>query len=332
MSAVPVASVVVGERHRRDMGNLDALAQSIRDEGLLQPIGITSDNHLVFGERRLRACADILGWTEIEARVVAVSSIAAGEYAENEVRKDFTPSERVAITDAVRAEIGNRQGQRTDLTPDDEDDEPDLPIASAGEARRKHLDHRPEVRPGQVTRSAAAKLAGFGSDHSYRDAKAVVERGTPELVAKMDRGEVSISTAAEIAKLPSEAQTAILTAKPGEERKALKQAAIGRPLPTPAEAKLQAQAASTDDQAVGVLGSDGNYHFHRTAEQERLGEVSFVVSTSILSEHQSLPSPADAVRATIPFLHRRTLALARARYAWLGEFIALLEKESTDAA
>ena len=34
------------------------------------------------------------------ARVVDVSSILAGEYAENEVRKDFTPSERVAIAKA----------------------------------------------------------------------------------------------------------------------------------------------------------------------------------------------------------------------------------------
>jgi hypothetical protein len=31
------------------------------------------------------------------------------------VRKDFTPSERVAIADAVRREIGNRQGRRTEL-------------------------------------------------------------------------------------------------------------------------------------------------------------------------------------------------------------------------
>lgn len=168
MSAVPVASVVVGERHRRDMGNLDALAQSIRDEGLLQPIGITSDNHLVFGERRLRACADILGgWTEIEARVVAVSSIAAGEYAENEVRKDFTPSERVAIVDALRAEIGNRQGQRTDLTPDD-DDTATLPLDDDGDAGKatKARSSPPPTRCSQgigtcgAGRRAASRLIG----------------------------------------------------------------------------------------------------------------------------------------------------------------------------
>jgi hypothetical protein len=43
-----------------------------------------------------------------------VTSILAGEYHENEVRKDFTPSERVAIAKAIERQIGNLQGQRTD--------------------------------------------------------------------------------------------------------------------------------------------------------------------------------------------------------------------------
>src|ERR1035441_6794341 len=50
----------------------------------------------------------------ILARIVDVTSIMNGEYAENEVRKDFTPSERVAIAKAIERKVGNRQGQRTD--------------------------------------------------------------------------------------------------------------------------------------------------------------------------------------------------------------------------
>ncbi len=82
--------------------------------GLLQPIGITRDNQLVFGERRLLACRDHLGWTMIPARVVDVPSIVSGEYAENEIRKDFSPSEQVAIKRAVMLEIkakGERRGR-----------------------------------------------------------------------------------------------------------------------------------------------------------------------------------------------------------------------------
>ena len=51
----------------------------------------------------------------VDARPVDVSSIAAGEYAENNVRKDFTPSERVAIAETIKAEIEKHQGARTDL-------------------------------------------------------------------------------------------------------------------------------------------------------------------------------------------------------------------------
>ena len=58
---VQIASITVGDRHRKAMGDLRSLANSIAAEGLLQPIGITEDCRLVFGERRLRACRDILG-------------------------------------------------------------------------------------------------------------------------------------------------------------------------------------------------------------------------------------------------------------------------------
>ena len=38
-----VESIQVGRRHRRDLGDLDALAASIERDGLLQPITITPD-------------------------------------------------------------------------------------------------------------------------------------------------------------------------------------------------------------------------------------------------------------------------------------------------
>ena len=50
-----VESIQVGRRHRRDLGDLDALAASIERDGLLQPITITPDGLLVCGVRRLAA-------------------------------------------------------------------------------------------------------------------------------------------------------------------------------------------------------------------------------------------------------------------------------------
>lgn len=48
-------SITVGKRHRTDLGDIPALAESIRSEGLLQPITITPDGVLVCGRRRLEA-------------------------------------------------------------------------------------------------------------------------------------------------------------------------------------------------------------------------------------------------------------------------------------
>lgn len=42
-----VDSIVIGHRHRTDLGDLDALAASITRDGLLQPPTITPDGVLV---------------------------------------------------------------------------------------------------------------------------------------------------------------------------------------------------------------------------------------------------------------------------------------------
>ncbi len=114
LKLLPISAIKIGQGNRKDMGELSTFADSIRQEGLLQPIGVTDRLELVFGERRLLAVRDILKKKSILARIVSVSCILAGEYAENEIRKDFTPSERVAIARAIERQIGNRRGQRTD--------------------------------------------------------------------------------------------------------------------------------------------------------------------------------------------------------------------------
>jgi ParB family transcriptional regulator, chromosome partitioning protein len=59
-----IADIKVGKRIRKDMGDLDGLAESIRELGLLQPIVVFPDGSLILGERRLRA-VQLLGWKEI---------------------------------------------------------------------------------------------------------------------------------------------------------------------------------------------------------------------------------------------------------------------------
>lgn len=96
----PIAEIRIGHRHRRDLGDVDQLAASIADLGLLQPVVVRPDGQLIAGERRLRA-AQLLGWKEIPVSIVDLTEIARGEYAENTLRKNFTLSEAVAIKRAL---------------------------------------------------------------------------------------------------------------------------------------------------------------------------------------------------------------------------------------
>ena len=56
MSKLPVNKIRIGKRHRRDLGDIDGLARSIGDLGLLHPVVVRPDGKLIAGERRLAAC------------------------------------------------------------------------------------------------------------------------------------------------------------------------------------------------------------------------------------------------------------------------------------
>jgi hypothetical protein len=68
------------------------------------------------------------------------------------------------------------------------------------------------------TRDPAAKVASFKNPRTYEQAKAVVERGTPELTAAMDKGEASVSVASKFAAQPPAEHWRIL-AMPKDERR-----------------------------------------------------------------------------------------------------------------
>lgn len=119
---VPIADIVVADRHRRDLGDIDALAQSIKDLGLLQPVVVTPDMRLVAGARRLEAVKRN-GEGEIEITFAnnldeALKLILA-ERDENTCRLDFSPLEMVSVGRALepfeREAAKERQGTRRDL-------------------------------------------------------------------------------------------------------------------------------------------------------------------------------------------------------------------------
>ena len=93
--------IKVGERMRKELGDIDALAASIEANGALpQPIVIRPDGTLIAGARRLAACKR-LGRSQIEVYVRSdlrsALDLRIAERDENTCRKDMTPSEKVAL-------------------------------------------------------------------------------------------------------------------------------------------------------------------------------------------------------------------------------------------
>ena len=72
---VRIDDIIVGERQRKRMGDIAALAKSIADLGLLQPVVVRPDHTLVAGQRRIAACR-LLGWEDVP--VYVAESLADG--------------------------------------------------------------------------------------------------------------------------------------------------------------------------------------------------------------------------------------------------------------
>jgi ParB family chromosome partitioning protein len=64
-----IDDIIIGERHRRDLGDIDGLAASIAAIGLLNPITIDEGGRLLAGARRLAACK-LLGLQQVEVRII----------------------------------------------------------------------------------------------------------------------------------------------------------------------------------------------------------------------------------------------------------------------
>ena len=89
--------IFIDNRIRKDLGNIQEIAENIGRLGLLQPIVINKENKLLAGECRIRAC-ESLGWSEIEVRMMDTRDAEHElniEISENENRKAFSKAERV---------------------------------------------------------------------------------------------------------------------------------------------------------------------------------------------------------------------------------------------
>lgn len=95
---IPIDKIVVAtDRIRKDFGDIQELANDIKQNGLINPPVVNKDYVLLAGERRLKACK-LLGWAQLEVRMMDTRDAEHElniEISENDVRKDFSKSERV---------------------------------------------------------------------------------------------------------------------------------------------------------------------------------------------------------------------------------------------
>ncbi len=121
-----IADIKISDRARKNLGDICSLTRSIEAVGLLHPIVVCNDGTLIAGARRIAAFVQ-LGRTEIPHTVVDsledALTLLLAERDENTERKDFTPSEAVAMSERLeplerkaakeRQRLGQEKGRAT---------------------------------------------------------------------------------------------------------------------------------------------------------------------------------------------------------------------------
>lgn len=191
MTALPTEAIVVQYRVRRDLGDIEALAESIKTHGLLHPIVVRSDNTLVAGQRRLEAVR-LLGWREVPVTVIDVEDMLLAESDENQRRKDFTPSEMYELGKLLEPAVRERAKQRQRESGPESVAKRGGSVTVTEPSDQTHRDHE--------TREIVGRAVGV-SGPTYQRIKALGEAATadPEnygdLMAKVEQGDLSISGA-----------------------------------------------------------------------------------------------------------------------------------------
>ncbi len=160
---VSIDKIVVGVRRREKLRGLEHLARSLETRGQIQPIGITEENVLVWGERRLEA-AKKLGWTTIRCRRTTrlePEDLRDLELDENVEREPYESHE--TTVDRARAmaaaEVAAREAAQATKAPPEENQGDG--ISSDGRTKLP----APRGRPPQPG-SASAKAAAVGISKS----------------------------------------------------------------------------------------------------------------------------------------------------------------------
>lgn len=176
---IEIEKVIVNDRIRKDFGNIDELAQDIKENGLINPPVVTPEFELIAGERRYRAMKS-LGWQQIEVRVMSVQDALHKlklEISENENRKEFSFAERMEWARLLEEELSKKakenMGWRSDIK------------GFTGVSEKIN------------TRKEVAKAVDM-SETNYNRARIIYNSGNLDVIGNIENGCISINKAYQI--------------------------------------------------------------------------------------------------------------------------------------
>ena len=177
---IAIDKIKIATRIRKEIRDIEELAKSIRERGLITPIAVMpiegDEYQLLAGLRRIRAL-EMNGETEIEVNIISVADAEESlriEFAENDQREDFTYSEKMDYSRIIEEIEAAKAKERMLLGKSD-------PVPNRAQGRP-----RTRVIVGE-------KIGMTGQD--YQRAKYIADHAPQEVIDELDRGEVSVRKA-----------------------------------------------------------------------------------------------------------------------------------------
>lgn len=253
----------------------DALVENIAKHGLINDIWLHPDGSILDGRNRYRACLEagvdprFQTWDGIGFAADFVWALnATRRHLEGNARK--IAAAKYAIE--LEREASERSGMRTDLTSSQDCDKVDF---------------------GRSSEKAAEKFNE--SPRTIQSAVKVVKDGAPELVKAVERGEVSVAAAADVATLPKTQQAEIVARGEREILEAAKAIRQEKAEARRAEiAKLKEDAPPLPDGQYGVIVIDPPWQMEKIERDVRPNQVSFDYPTMDEAELATFGVPSIA--------------------------------------
>lgn len=202
---VKLADIDATDRYREDMGNVDELADSINEKGLIQPLSVNGNLRLLAGGRRYAACTKLglvdvpvvirEGNDQVDAREI--------ELMENIHRKDFTWQERSKLTAEIHRLYKERDPFWTQTATANLLDEKkmeitrDLQLAAALEVMPEIGNCKTADEARKVLKTAEQNM--IVAELAKRQKSLVLEADAPSPTKSLSRSERGVAAALKVA-------------------------------------------------------------------------------------------------------------------------------------